>query len=423
MGNLSHLLLFYFPENVVEYRGKGGLLMNWKVVLVLLTCNVLFMSASYTMIIPFLPMYLTSELGVGDEMVNLWSGVAFSVTFLVSAVMAPIWGRMADRRGKRLMAMRASLLISLSYFLGGIVTSPEQLVLVRLFQGFASGLWPMDLAIMTLYAPRERLGFALGIMQGTLTAGGVVGPLLGGVLAEAFGMRASFYIGGLALFINFLAFTFIIKEPPMPENAAPLSAEEQNPWHLWHIPILRTMMIVSTLAQMVTFILMPVITTYIKYLAGDMENIVLVAGVVFSLGGIAGAIAAPLWGLFGTRRSYYVAMCLAMSCAGVMLALQGIPETLLPFAAMQFGVGLFLAGIQPSLNAVIAQHTPAQLKGSVFGMLFAAQQVGGFTGPLLGGVVATYLGMHFLFPTAGSILLVLAVFVWWRYIMWGHAPA
>ena len=202
----------------------------------------------------------------------------------------------------------------------------------------------------------------------------------------------------------------------MPEDSAPLTAEEKSPWHLWRISILRTMMIVSTLAQMVTFILMPVLTTYIKYLAGEMGNIVLVAGIVFSLGGIAGAIAAPLWGIFGSRRNYFTAMCLAMSLAGTMLALQGIPDTLVPFAAMQFGVGLFLAGIQPSLNAVIAQHTPAQLKGSVFGMLFAAQQVGGFTGPLLGGIVATYLGMHYLFPTAGSILLVLALFVRWRYI-------
>ena len=390
--------------------------MNWKVVLALLTCNVLFMSASYTMIIPFLPMYLTIELGVDDSSVNLWAGLAFSVTFLISAVMAPIWGRIADRKGKRLMAMRASLLISISYLLGGIVTSPEQLVIVRLFQGFASGLWPMDLAIMTLYAPRERLGFALGILQGTLTAGGVVGPLLGGVLAEAFGMRASFYIGGLALFINFLAFTFIIKEPPTPKDTASLSAEDENPWHLWRIPILRTMMIVSTLAQMVVFILQPVLTTYIKGLAGDIENIVLAAGVVFSLGGIAGAIAAPLWGIFGTRRGYFVSMCLAMSFAGIILTLQGIPETLVPFAAMQFGVGLFAAGVQPSLNAVIAQHTPSRLKGSVFGMLFAAQQVGGFTGPLLGGIVATYLGMHYLFPTAGAILLTLAAFVWGRYI-------
>ena len=390
--------------------------MKWTFVLAVLTCNILFMSASYTMIIPFLPMYLTNELGVDETMVSIWAGLSFSAAFLVSAIMGPIWGRLADRKGKRLMAIRASLLLSISYFLGGMVTSPEQLVLVRIFQGFAAGLWPMDLAIMTLYAPPERLGFALGIMQGTLTAGGIIGPLLGGLLSEAFGMRMSFYIGSLALFMNFLAFTFIIKEPPLPKDAAPLSQEDMKPSHLWHIPILRTMMIVSTLAQMTTFILMPVLTTYIKYLAGDMENIVLVAGIVFSLGGIAGAIAAPLWGIFGARHSYFRAMCLAMFCAGTMLTLQGIPDTLVPFAAMQFGVGLFLAGIQPSLNAVIAQHTPAQLKGSVFGMLFAAQQVGGFTGPLLGGVVATYLGMHDLFPMGGVLLITLALFVWWRYI-------
>ena len=395
--------------------------MNWKVVLALLTCNVLFMSASYTMIIPFLPMYLTNELGVDDTSVSLWAGLSFSVTFFVSAVMAPIWGRIADRKGKRLMAMRASLLIAVSYLLGGIVTSPEQLIIVRVFQGFASGLWPMDLAIMTLYAPQERLGFSLGIMQGTLTAGGVVGPLLGGVLAELFGMRTSFYIGGLALFINFLAFTFIIKEPPMPKSTVPLTAEEKNPMHLWHIPILRTMMIVSTLAQMVLYILMPVITTYIKVLAGSMDNIVFVAGAVFSLSGIAGAIAAPLWGIYGTRRTYFNSMFLAMLFGGIMFTLQGIPDTLMPFAVMQFGVGLFIAGIQPSLNAIIAQHTPPQLKGSVFGLLFSAQQIGGATGPLLGGIVATYLGMHYLFPTAGAILLLLALFVRWRYIMKRHA--
>lgn len=397
--------------------------MNWKVVLALLTCNVLFMSASYTMIIPFLPMYLTNELGVDDTSVSLWAGLSFSVTFFVSAVMAPIWGRIADRKGKRLMAMRASLLIAISYLLGGIVTSPEQLIIVRVFQGFASGLWPMDLAIMTLYAPQERLGFSLGIMQGTLTAGGVVGPLLGGVLAELFGMRTSFYIGGLALFINFLAFTFIIKEPPMPKSTVPLTAEEKNPMHLWRIPILRTMMIVSTLAQMVLYILMPVITTYIKALAGSMDNIVFVAGAVFSLSGIAGAIAAPLWGIYGTRRTYFNSMFLAMLFGGIMFTLQGIPDTLMPFAVMQFGVGLFIAGIQPSLNAIIAQHTPPQLKGSVFGLLFSAQQIGGAAGPLLGGVVATYLGMHYLFPTAGAILLLLALFVRWRYIMNRHAAA
>ena len=88
--------------------------MNWKLCLAVLTCNVLFMSSSYTMIIPFLPVYLTKELGVIPADIHLWSGIIFSASFIVSSVMAPIGGRMADNRGKRLMALRASFLLSIS---------------------------------------------------------------------------------------------------------------------------------------------------------------------------------------------------------------------------------------------------------------------------------------------------------------------
>ncbi|MCR5446713.1 MAG: MFS transporter, partial [Schwartzia sp.] len=84
--------------------------MNWKLVLGILTANVLFMSSSYTMLIPFLPMYLTLELGVPESDVNIWSGIVFSASFIMSAVMAPIWGKLADKKGKRLMAIRASFL-------------------------------------------------------------------------------------------------------------------------------------------------------------------------------------------------------------------------------------------------------------------------------------------------------------------------
>ena len=363
--------------------------MNWKLVLAILTCNILFMSSSYTMLIPFLPMYLTMELGVSEADVNIWSGIVFSASFLVSAIMAPIWGRMADTKGKRIMAMRASFLLSISYFLGGIVETPGQLTLMRLFQGFASGLWPMDLAIMTLYAPPKKLGFCLGVMQGTLTAGGVVGPLLGGVLAEAVGMRYSFFLAAAALFMNFLIFTFIIKEPPTAKKAADQETTPEEDVSPWRMPLLRNMLLCGTLVQMVILILQPVLTTYVAKLAGPMPNIVFVAGLVFSLGGIAGAMAAPFWGTF--------------------------PDTLLPFAVMQFVGGLFFCGIHPSINAVLASNTPPSYKGRIFGMLFAAQQVGSMAGPLLGGLIATYLGIHCVFAFSGLLLLCLSSAIWHRY--------
>lgn len=380
--------------------------MNWKVCLAILTCNVVFMSSSYTMLVPFLPMYLTNELGVDAASVNIWSGIVFSSTFFVSAIMAPIWGKMADHRGKRLMAIRASFLLSISYLLGGIVTSPLQLTFMRMFQGFSSGLWPMELAIMTIYAPPKKLGICLGIMQGALTAGGIIGPLFGGVLAEFFGMRMSFFLAAAALFLNFVVLVFFIKEPPTDNAPAvkPVAAEEKGV-SLWKIPIIRHMLICSALVQVVILLVQPIMTTYISHLAGQMDNLIFISGLVFSLGGFASAITAPLWGRFGQHHGFFKSMRYALILAGICSIIQSLPTELYTFAASQFAVGLFFSGIFPSINAILAEHTDAKTKGSVFGLLFSAQQVGAMTGPIIGGLIATFLGMKYVFFVAGFILL------------------
>lgn len=376
--------------------------MNWKVCLAILTCNVVFMSSSYTMLVPFLPMYLTNELGVDAASVNIWSGIVFSSTFFVSAIMAPIWGKMADHRGKRLMAIRASFLLSISYLLGGIVTSPLQLTFMRMFQGFSSGLWPMELAIMTIYAPPKKLG----IMQGALTAGGIIGPLFGGVLAEFFGMRMSFFLAAAALFLNFVVLVFFIKEPPTDNAPAvkPVAAEEKGV-SLWKIPIIRHMLICSALVQVVILLVQPIMTTYISHLAGQMDNLIFISGLVFSLGGFASAITAPLWGRFGQHHGFFKSMRYALILAGICSIIQSLPTELYTFAASQFAVGLFFSGIFPSINAILAEHTDAKTKGRVFGLLFSAQQVGAMTGPIIGGLIATFLGMKYVFFVAGFILL------------------
>ena len=387
--------------------------MNWKFCLAILTCNVVFMSSSYTMLIPFLPIYLTRELGVDAASVNIWSGVVFSSTFLISAIMAPIWGRMADRRGKRLMAIRASLLLSISYFLGGIVTSPPQLTFMRMFQGFASGLWPMELAIMTIYAPPKKLGICLGIMQGALTAGGIIGPLFGGILAEAFGMRMSFFLAAGALFLNFVVLVFFIKEPPTDTAAADTAAAgaEGEKVSLWKIPVIRLMLVSAALVQVVILIVQPILTTYISHLAGELDNLVFISGLIFSMSGFSSAITAPLWGRFGQHHGFVKALRLSLVLAGIFFFVQAIPDTLYAFAASQFAIGLFFSGIYPSINAILAEKTSASIKGRVFGLMFSAQQVGAMGGPILGGVIATFLGMKYVFLAAGALLLFISIAV------------
>lgn len=382
--------------------------MNWKAVLAILTCNVVLMSASHTMLIPFLPMYLINELGVTSDNVNMWSGIIFSVTFIVSAVMAPIWGKLSDKKGRKPMAVRAGVGLAITYFICGIVSSPIQLMFARILQGFAAGLWPAELAIMSSYAPKEKLGFCMGVMQGALTAGGVIGPLLGGVLASVFGMRVSFFISAGALALITLITLIFIKEPPReaktPEQLA--LAKEAEKVNLLKIPMIRRMLECAVVIQMAILILQPILTLYVAELHHSMDNVIMLSGMVFSLGGFAGAISAPLWGRYGQSHGFFRTMCITLAGTGFILIIQSIPSTLTPFAILQFVCGLFYAGVYPSINSILVKKSPAEQRGRIFGLMFAAQQIGSTIGPLVGGFIGTFFGLKFVFIFAGILMFI-----------------
>lgn len=386
---------------------------NWKVILGILTANVVMMAAGYTMLIPFLPMYLMTELGVTETDVKLWNGAIFSITFLIGGIMAPIWGKMADTKGKKMMAMRAGAGLALSYFLGGIVTSPEQMFGVRVLQGFAAGLWSVCLAIATSLVPMEKLGVSLGILQAGLTCGNVIGPLVGGSLATLFGMRASFFVAGSLLTIITLVFMFYIPEPPK----APVTEQRQSKPQVKLLaqPIVRETLLYVAVVQMVILLVQPVLSLYVSELNHGEGNIIFLSGVAFSLVGIASALTAPGWGRLGQEHGFYRALCAATLVSGLMSIIVAAPQTMLWFCLANFCYGLCCAGIQPSLSAILASNTEADARGRVFGFMFSAQQFGSMVGPLIGGVIATYAPLRSVFIVAGGILLSISACVWLRH--------
>ena len=383
--------------------------MNWKVVLALMTCNVVLMSASYTMLIPFLPIYLKNDLGASPESLNIWTGAIFAISFAVCAVMAPIWGKMADSKGKKLMLIRSSSLIALTYFLGALVQTPFQLFLVRILQGFAAGLWPASLALTSAYTPANKVGISMGVMQSANICGGILGPLFGGVLAESFGIRTSFFISAGALCAITLVTILFIKEPPKAQDQKGKAMVSYG--ELLKRNGIMILLIATGLTNMVILLLQPILTLYIGELRGTDENLILISGLVFSLSGFAGAIAAPLWGRKGQAIGFYRTMVTALIAAGILIAAQYIPNTLVPFAILQFCVGLGFSGIFPSANAMIVNLTSPLERGSAFGMLFSSQQIGGAIGPLIGGLVATYVNLASVFFVSGCTLLFIAILV------------
>ena len=166
---------------------------------------------------------------------------------------------------------------------------------------------------------------------------------------------------------------------------------------------------------MVILLIQPIISLYVEKLYHGTDNIIFVAGLVFSLVGIASAMTAPFWGRFGQNKGFYLSLALSSVCAGVVMIMQSVPSSLLLFAALNFTVGLFFAGIQPSISAILANKTERTQRGRVFGMLFSAQQFGSMVGPLIGGLIASFLPMNSLFVIGGCILILIAAFIYNRH--------
>ncbi|MDO4177826.1 MAG: MFS transporter [Phascolarctobacterium sp.] len=385
---------------------------SWQVRLGVLTCVVIFMSAGYTMLIPFLPMYLIKELGVDPADVKMWNGAIFSVTFFIGGCLAPLWGKMADKYGKRLMGIRSAAGLALAYFLGSIVQSPEQMFIVRAIQGLAAGLISVCFALASSFVPPSKIGVGLGIIQTGLTLGNIAGPLIGGMLATYFGMRASFVVASCFLTMITLAFIFVIPEPEADPKAK--SQEEEQQGSILSRPAILECLILCCLVYMVILFIQPIMTLYVGSLEG-VDNVMLLSGLSFSLVGVASAITAPIWGSFGQKKGFHISLMMASFLAAIGNILAAMPRTFTLFCVCNFVYGLFFAGVVPSITSILATHTEKNERGRVYAYMFSFQQVGSVIGPLLGGLLATYFPMQSVFYAAAFVLFGVSGYTYLKY--------
>ncbi|MCC5468643.1 MFS transporter [Pelosinus baikalensis] len=384
--------------------------MNWQRNLWCLWSGCIISSASYTMLIPFLPLYLL-DLGVTGTAINLWSAIVFSVTFFISALMSPYWGRKADKSGKRRMLIRAGFSLAAAYFLGSLVRNPIELFMVRILQGFATGFVPAALSIVASTAPKEKIGFSLGIMQTATLVGSIIGPLFGGTLSHLFGIRMSFIVAACIMFIGTLVVSLFVTEPA--RNEVPqASGVIDDLKTAFNNLILLEMLVLLFIAQIAVMVLQPLITLYVAELQGQLEGTVLISGIIFSLAGIAGAIAAPLWGKGGQKAGFSQVLISGFLGAGLFNSLQFFVGDIWSFALLQFIFGFFIAGIYVAVNAIVVANTNEGFRGRAFGLTMSANQLGSMFGPLIGGVVSGWIGIKFIFIYTGIFLIIVGFVIW-----------
>lgn len=382
--------------------------MPWVVTLTILVASAFLMDMSFTMITPFLPVYLSSELGAKASEVDMWSGAVFAVTFFVSGLLGPVWGVLADRKSRKLMALRASIGLTISYALCGIVQTPMQLFAARFFQGLCAGLYPALLALLAASIPARKTGLSMGLMQGGMTVGAVVGPFVGGVLADYFGMRESFFVASVALGLISLLIGFCIKEKP---RTIKVTSRNWFDWSVIRQPAIFKMLMACAVIHASLFSAQPILPLYIAQLQGSMDNIMMLSGTIFSVCAISIMIASPILGAAGQKFGFLKVLSCSLFFAGLLISAQVLGRTPFEFGVWRFIAGFAIASLIPLVNSIISTECPPDKKGEVFGFNFLTGHAGMALGPFAAGALSGWFGYQAVIVASGLILFPLIIYL------------
>ena len=361
-----------------------------------------------TLLLPFLPVYV-AELGVkSPAAVVQWSGIAYGVTFLGAGILAPVWGKVADLYGRKLILIRASLGMAIAMSLIGLADNIWQLVALRLLTGVLGGYASGAVVLVATQTPKSHSAWALGTLSTGMLAGTLLGPLVGGVLPGLVGVRETFFLAGGVIFVAFLATVFLIREdPPTSRRVAVTGAWSQVPDRRPVIAMLAT----AALLMLANMSIEPIITVYVGTVVSG-ARVVEMAGVVMAAAAFGSILAAPRLGRLADRIGTAPVIIGGLLVSGLLLIPQAFVTNIWQLVALRFLMGMSLAGLLPSINATIRHTVPDRVAGTILGYGTSAQYAGQVVGPMVGGFVGGHFGMRAVFLATTVLMLSGAGYNW-----------
>ncbi|WP_040289683.1 MFS transporter [Alicyclobacillus hesperidum] len=374
---------------------------TWQRNLVVLWIGTLLTSASYSMVVPFLPLFLL-KIGVHSH-TELWSGALYSAAFLAGAIAAPYWGSVGDRFGQKPMIIRAGIALFITYGLTAFVQNPYELLGLRILQGLLSGYIPGSIALIGSNTPEDKVGYALSMISAASSGGGIVGPLLGGTIARLAGNRVAFGSAAILVLISALLAIFWVKEAQI-RRATTRPSVVRAIGDALHNRQLVTALLLNMVVSFSIMTIEPVLTLYVTQLDPSTQNASFIAGLVFSLAGIASVLFAPIWGKWADKVGFPKVMIVGL-VGGAVWTLMQIPfHSVIAFAAIRFIYGMFFCAVYPAINGLIVRSTSQSFRGRAFGLNQTANQIGNTLGPLVGGAIADVTSIHGVFWVTGALL-------------------
>lgn len=384
-------------------------LASWKKTLYIVWLTQFIAISGGGLVFPFLPLYI-KELGVESTSSQaLYAGLSNMTFGIAMFVFSPIWGALADRYGRKKMLLRSYFAATIIMTMPAFVTNVEQFLGVRLLQGAFTGTVPAAASLIAASTPPEHVAYAMGLLQVALSIAGTAGPLIGGFLADAVGLKASFIVCGAAFGFGGLLLLFGVKE----DFVRP--AIVRGPWEGFVADIKEAASSRSVMT-MVGFLFLvngslafarPIIPLFVDLLdpaSGGIKE----SGYAFAALAVTSIFAALAVGNLGSR--FGPKKLLVITLAGASLAYMPV-ATAGSIAMLIFAMGvlgLFSGGSVPAANALLSINSPSDKQGSAFGLAGSGNALAMAIMPLLGGLVAASLGIRAVFLVLGVMTLVIS---------------
>ena len=383
---------------------------NWKRNLAVVWLGCFLTGAAFSLVMPFLPLYVEALGVTGHSSLNMWSGLVFSITFLFSAIASPLWGGLADRKGRKIMLLRSALGMSIVMLLMGLAQNIWQFLILRALLGLLGGFIPNANALIATQIPRHKSGWALGTLSTGAVSGALLGPLAGGFLADNYGLRPVFFMTAAVLFVCFVMTLFFIREQFTPVSKKEMLHVKEVFGSLKNRELVLSLFVTTLIIQVATGSIAPILTLYVRDLAGNISNIAFISGMIASVPGVAALICAPRLGKLGDRIGPEKILIVALVVSVLLLIPMSFVQNPLQLGILRFLLGAADGALLPAVQTLLVYNSSNQIAGRIFSYNQSFRDIGNVTGPLIGAAVSANYGFRAVFCVTAAVVLSNAIY-------------
>lgn len=363
-------------------------------------------SSAWQQVVPFLPLFL-QQLGVTDNL-NQWSSAVFALHYISAIFFLPFWGKVADKYGQKPLMLRAGICLGSLYWLMSLATNPYQVAAVRFLNGALTGFIPCAVSLCAINTPKKLTSRYVASLQTASAAGTIIGPSIGGILADYFDFRGALRASSIMVFMAVVLVLVLVEEKNKTRVESDTSLLQDVRTSIKH-PVLFGTMLAICFTAVATLSLQPILTLYLSGLHQGGAN--WLRGAVFSLPGISFLVTAGMWVRLGEKRGLETLIPLGLVFSGFAIIGLSFARSVIGFSVVYLIMGIFVASLRPSAAALVALKVDTDFQGRAYAMQQGAFMFGGFVGPLTFGTIAKYTGTCAMFSWLGVFLIISAVYM------------